>query len=61
MSFQLIEKYFPAASHQVILLSTDEEIHGDYHSKLEPFISRSYTIAYDDDSQSSVVQGGYQF
>ncbi len=57
----LVEKYFPSASHQVILLSTDEEIHGDYHSKLKPFISRSYTIEYDNENQSSVVSGGYQF
>lgn len=57
----LIERYFPDASHQVILLSTDEEIYGDYYQKLKPFISRSYTIIYDDHSRGSKAIPGYQF
>ena len=57
----LIERYFPDASHQVILLSTDEEIYGDYYQKLKPFISRSYTITYDDHSRGSKAIPGYQF
>lgn len=35
---RLVERYFPHASHQVILLSTDEEISGGYHAALEPWI-----------------------
>ena len=57
----LIERYFPDASHQVILLSTDEEIYGDYYEKLKPFISRSYTVVYDDKTRSSKANPGYQF
>ena len=37
----LIERYFPSASHQVILLSTDEEIRGEYLEQLAPRIGRS--------------------
>ena len=57
----LIERYFPDASHQVILLSTDEEIYGDYYEKIKPFVSRSYTIVYDDKSRRSKAVEGYQF
>ena len=57
----LIERYFPEASHQVILLSTDEEISGEYYKKLDPFISLSYTIKYEDDNRTSIVQKGYSF
>ena len=57
----LIERYFPDASHQVILLSTDEEIYGDYYEKIKPFVSRSYTIVYDDKTRSSKAVPGYQF
>ena len=57
----LIERYFPDASHQVILLSTDEEIYGDYYEKIKPFVSRSYTIVYDDKARSSKAVPGYMF
>ena len=41
----LVERYFPFASHQVILLSTDEEIVGGYHQSLAPFVARHYRLA----------------
>ena len=34
----LVERYLPFASHQVLLLSTDEEIVGDYLDRLKPWI-----------------------
>ena len=55
----LIERYFPFASHQVLLLSTDEEITGAYFDRLQPFIGRSYQLVYDDDRGSSVIVPGY--
>ena len=57
----LIERYFPDASHQVVLLSTDEEIYGEYYEKLKPFVSRSYTIVYDDRTRGSKAVEGYRF
>jgi DNA sulfur modification protein DndD len=33
----LVSRYFPFASHQVVLLSTDKEIEGDYHRALAPY------------------------
>ena len=57
----LVEKYFPQASHQVILLSTDEEINQNYHSKLKNSIARSYLINFDAKSNGSKVEEGYFF
>jgi DNA sulfur modification protein DndD len=55
----LIENYFPIASHQVILLSTDEEIAGHYLEQLAPFIARRYLIEYDESTRGSVLTQGY--
>lgn len=55
----LVERYFPFASHQVLLLSTDEEITGPYLERLRPWIGRSYALAYDDDSGSTRIVPGY--
>ena len=57
----LIEKYFPQASHQVILLSTDEEINENYHQKLKNSVSRSYLINFDTKHNGSKVEEGYFF
>jgi len=56
---KLTDRYFPEASHQVILLSTDEEIVNGYYDRLKPFISKEYVITYDNVSQVSSVQSGY--
>jgi DNA sulfur modification protein DndD len=56
---RLVDSYFPHASHQVILLSTDEEITGRYHSVLRPFIGREYTLAHDDTIGSTSITPGY--
>ncbi len=55
----LVERYFPFASHQVLLLSTDEEITGDYLKKLKPWIGRSYRLEFDDETGSTQVLSGY--
>lgn len=36
----LVERYFPMASHQVLLLSTDEEIVNASYKSLTPFVAR---------------------
>jgi DNA sulfur modification protein DndD len=56
---RLVDNYFPAASHQVILLSTDEEINGRYYARLKPKIAREYVIQYDSALQSSRIEPGY--
>ena len=42
----LIEKFFPIASHQVIIFSTDAEIDYQNYMKLLPYISTSYAMEY---------------
>lgn len=56
---KLINNYFPCASHQVLLLSTDEEIRSQRLSELEPRTSRSYLLAYDDDLDRTNITEGY--
>lgn len=55
----LLERYFPVASHQVILLSTDEEITQSNLKTIEPFIGRSYQLHHDDALRATVVKPGY--
>ncbi len=55
----LVERYFPFASHQVILLSTDEEISGEYLRRLDPWIGRTYRLEYDDKQGCTRVVPGY--
>lgn len=56
----LIANYFPNASHQVIILSTDTEVHKEYFLKeLGNSISHSYQIEFDEKSRSSVLLDGY--
>lgn len=56
---KLVENYFPHAAGQVILLSTDEEISGQYYKKLKPAIAMEYHIRYDDALRTSAIEPGY--
>jgi DNA sulfur modification protein DndD len=55
----LVERYFPSASHQVLLLSTDEEIVGSYHKSLKPAVARNYLLAHDVSMGHTHIQEGY--
>ena len=55
----LVERYFPFASHQVLLFSTDEEIVGAHLEKLQPYVGRSYRLHYDDANGSTRIVEGY--
>ena len=55
----LVERYLPYASHQVLLLSTDEEIIGEYLERLSPWVGRMYRLAYDDKVGETHVSPGY--
>lgn len=57
----LVERYFPSASHQVILLSTDTEI-GEKEIKTlreNDAIAREYLLKYDSSHRQTTVQPGY--
>lgn len=48
----IMENYFPELSHQTILLSSDSEIRpGTDFEKIEPFISKTYTLQRDREKQ----------
>lgn len=58
---KLVERYFPHASHQVVLLSTDVEIDRPYFEKLSKMesINKSYRLNYNGKNRSTEVQQGY--
>lgn len=57
---KLIEHYFPFASHQVVLLSTDTEVDERYFAEsLCDDISHSYQIHFDSKTKSSSLNEGY--
>lgn len=56
----LMEEYFPKLAEQTILLCTTSEIRTDSdYIKLEPFISRTYTLHRDVENQKTTVSDGY--
>src|SRR5207247_8160738 len=55
----LVERYFPHASHQVIIFSTDTEVDRQYYQALQPSIARAYHLNYDDQSKRTVGEEGY--
>lgn len=55
----LVKTYFPQASDQTIILSTDTEITGKCYERLKPNISEEYTLVYDDKKRSTCIKRGY--
>lgn len=56
----VLENYFPELSHQTLLLSSDSEIRPDKdYTKIEPFISKTYTLKRDREQQSTKIVPGY--
>jgi DNA sulfur modification protein DndD len=57
----LVERYFPTASHQVILLSTDTEIGKTEVKQLreQNAIAREYLLKYDPNKRQTTVTDGY--
>ncbi len=56
----LMEEYFPQLAEQTILLCTTSEIRTDSdYVKLEPFISKTYTLHRDVEQQLTTIEDGY--
>ena len=55
----LVQRYFPNASHQVIILSTDTEVDQHYYRDLHPHIARAYHLNYDESAKATQAQDGY--
>jgi len=57
----LVENFYPDASHQIIILSTDSEINYEHYQQLKPYISKSYLIQYDSDKGKTIIHDNYFF
>ncbi len=55
----ILERYFPNASTQTIILSTDSEIDKESYGIIKPFVSNEFTLVYDDDEKCSHIEKGY--
>jgi DNA sulfur modification protein DndD len=55
----LVERYFPHASHQVVLFSTDTEVDREYYQALQPALVRAYHLNYDEARRATVAEEGY--
>ncbi len=55
----LLDRYFPQASHQVILLSTDTEIDEVAFKRVEKRVGRSYRLEFDPATNATYVANGY--
>lgn len=55
----LVDRYFPAASTQVLLLSTDEEIDAALYARLRPQLARTYLLVHDDASGTTTIRDGF--
>lgn len=55
----LIQIYFPQASEQTIILSTDSEITGEYYELMKKDIGDEFTLNYSDETKSTTIERGY--
>jgi DNA sulfur modification protein DndD len=55
----LIDNFYPGASHQLVIFSTNSEIDAKYHSALFKYISKSYAITFVPEEGRSKVSSGY--
>lgn len=55
----LLDRYFPQASHQVVLLSTDTEIDEEAYARIAPHVGRAYHLVFDPATNATHVEDGY--
>ncbi|MFE6981118.1 DNA sulfur modification protein DndD [Streptomyces griseus] len=55
----LVDRYFPYASDQVLLLSTDEEIDEHLLGRLKKSVAHTYTLVHDDTTFTTSIIEGY--
>lgn len=53
----VVERYLPAASHQVVVLSTDTEIDADLHQLLRPSLGAQRQLETDAAGRTEIVEG----
>lgn len=58
---QISKVFFPKISHQVVILSTDEELVGEYYKAIKPFVANEYLLQFDDkNSQTNITNSYYK-
>ena len=55
----IVERFFPNASHQVIIFSTDTEIDAATFNVLKKYVSKAYLLEYDGAQKASCIKDGY--
>ena len=55
----LLERYFPEVSHQVVMLSTDTEVDAQLLARVAPAVSHAYHLEYDPERGRTDVRPGY--
>lgn len=56
---KLVRHYFPEASEQVILLSTDTEVDEDFYTAMSHEISHAFEIEFNEQTKCSTLNAGY--
>lgn len=57
----LIDNFFPYASHQIVIFSTNSEVNQRLYQRLEPSIARLFVIKYDSTTGTTLQEEGYFF
>lgn len=55
----IVNKYYPEAGNQVIVLSTDQEVDENYYKELEPFLQHAITLDFDKENERTILKDGY--
>lgn len=56
---KLVDSYFPRASHQVIVLSTDTEVDQRFYDGLRSSVSHAFHLKFDTAERSTAAEEGY--
>lgn len=56
----LIKRFFATVSHQVVILSTDQEVDGVAYTALKPFTNAEYSLDFDDATGCSSINNAMQ-
>lgn len=55
----IVSEYYPVASEQIIILSTDTEITEEYYDMLKPYLDCEYSLEYDENEGCTRIRRGF--
>ncbi len=56
---RIVNEFFPNASHQMVILSTDTEIDHTYFRDLTPHVAKAYRLVFDEEESATRIVPGY--